>query len=141
MFQHVSHAQLLKSLWPPFLHCIWFQIRVVNAFRQGLDARYGESFAEVLRKQTALNKRLSQTSSIEYADNVNDELMIPEIDVERLSSHSHTETAVQSRIYNITIKKKTLLPKRKNIQVLITRCLLFKGIRFCACNYCTFYSQ
>ncbi|XP_066903814.1 plasma membrane calcium-transporting ATPase 2 isoform X2 [Halyomorpha halys] len=69
-------------------------IRVVNAFRQGLDARYGESFAEVLRKQTALNKRLSQTSSIEYADNVNDELMIPEIDVERLSSHSHTETAV-----------------------------------------------
>lgn len=94
MFKHVSHAQLLKSHWPPFLHCIWFQIRVVNAFRQGLDARYGESFAEVLRKQTALNKRLSQTSSIEYADNVNDELMIPEIDVERLSSHSHTETAV-----------------------------------------------
>ncbi|XP_049825476.1 plasma membrane calcium-transporting ATPase 2 isoform X3 [Aethina tumida] len=73
-------------------------IRVVNAFRQGLDARYGEhsntSLAEVLRKQSSLSKRLSQTSSIEYADNIPDELTIPEIDVERLSSHSHTETAV-----------------------------------------------
>lgn len=76
-----------------------FQIRVVNAFRQGLDARYGEhsnaSLAEVLRKQTSLSKRLSQTSSLEYVDNIPDELTIPEIDVERLSSHSHTETAVQ----------------------------------------------
>ncbi|CAH1960699.1 unnamed protein product [Acanthoscelides obtectus] len=74
------------------------EIRVVNAFRQGLDARYGEhsnpSLAEVLRKQTSLSKRLSQTSSIEYADNIPDELTIPDIDVERLSSHSHTETAV-----------------------------------------------
>lgn len=74
------------------------QIRVVNAFRQGLDTRYGEhsstTLAEVLRKQTSLSKRLSQTSSIEYADNIPDELTIPEIDVERLSSHSHTETAV-----------------------------------------------
>ncbi|XP_065219561.1 plasma membrane calcium-transporting ATPase 2 isoform X2 [Planococcus citri] len=70
-------------------------IRVVNAFRQGLDARYGESLAEVLRKQTSLSKRLSQTSSLDYVDNVQDsELMIPELDVERLSSHSHTETAV-----------------------------------------------
>ncbi|XP_035728518.1 plasma membrane calcium-transporting ATPase 2-like isoform X4 [Vespa mandarinia] len=73
-------------------------IRVVNAFRQGLDARYGEhsssTLAEVLKKQSSLNKRLSQTSSIEYADNIPDELTIPEIDVERLSSHSHTETAV-----------------------------------------------
>ncbi|XP_069694637.1 plasma membrane calcium-transporting ATPase 2 isoform X4 [Periplaneta americana] len=71
-------------------------IRVVNAFRQGLDARYGDSatLAEALRKQSSLSKRLSQTSSIEYADNVMDELTIPEIDVERLSSHSHTETAV-----------------------------------------------
>lgn len=75
------------------------QIRVVNAFRQGLDARYTSEhsstpLAEVLRKQSSLNKRLSQTSSIEYADNNPDELTIPEIDVERLSSHSHTETAV-----------------------------------------------
>ncbi|XP_031778695.1 plasma membrane calcium-transporting ATPase 2 isoform X3 [Nasonia vitripennis] len=74
-------------------------IRVVNAFRQGLDSRYGEhsnttNLAEVLRKQSSLNKRLSQTSSIDYADNLPDELAIPEIDVERLSSHSHTETAV-----------------------------------------------
>jgi Plasma membrane calcium transporter ATPase C terminal. len=76
-----------------FVLCL--QIRVVNAFRQGLDTRYGgESLAEVLRKQTSLNKRLSQTSSIEYADNIPDELTVPEIDVERLSSHSHTETAV-----------------------------------------------
>ncbi|CAD7000924.1 unnamed protein product [Ceratitis capitata] len=74
------------------------KIRVVNAFRQGLDGRYGEhtntSLAEVLRKQSSLSKRLSETSSIEYADNIPDELTIPEIDVERLSSHSHTETAV-----------------------------------------------
>ncbi|GLG98878.1 uncharacterized protein GBIM_05445 [Gryllus bimaculatus] len=72
------------------------RIRVVNAFRQGLDARYSDNptLAEVLRKQTSLSKRLSQTSSIDYADNVMDELTIPEIDVERLSSHSHTETAV-----------------------------------------------
>ncbi|XP_043069417.1 plasma membrane calcium-transporting ATPase 2 isoform X4 [Drosophila bipectinata] len=73
-------------------------IRVVNAFRQGLDARYGDhtntSLAEVLRKQNSMSKRLSETSSIEYADNIPDELTIPEIDVERLSSHSHTETAV-----------------------------------------------
>ncbi|KAG5895095.1 hypothetical protein JTB14_023268 [Gonioctena quinquepunctata] len=74
-------------------------IRVVNAFRQGLDARYGGEhsstcLAEVLRKQTTLSKRLSQASSIEYADNIPDDLAIPEIDVERLSSHSHTETAV-----------------------------------------------
>lgn len=69
------------------------QIRVVNAFRQGLDTRYGEgtsSLAEVLRKQTSLSKRLSQASSLEYAD----ELNVPQVDVERLSSHSHTETAV-----------------------------------------------
>lgn len=74
------------------------QIRVVNAFRQGLDTRYGEhsttTLAEVLRKQTSLSKRLSQASSIEYADNIPDELTIPEVDIERLSSHSHTETAV-----------------------------------------------
>ncbi|XP_014204544.1 plasma membrane calcium-transporting ATPase 2 isoform X5 [Copidosoma floridanum] len=74
-------------------------IRVVNAFRQGLDSRYGEhsntNLAEVLRKQSSLSKRLSQTSSIDYADNLPDELAVPhEIDVERLSSHSHTETAV-----------------------------------------------
>ncbi|XP_048511589.1 plasma membrane calcium-transporting ATPase 2 isoform X4 [Athalia rosae] len=76
----------------------YHMIRVVNAFRQGVDARYGEhsstTLAEVLRKQSSLSKRLSQTSSIEYADNNPDELTIPEIDVERLSSHSHTETAV-----------------------------------------------
>ncbi|XP_011506294.1 PREDICTED: plasma membrane calcium-transporting ATPase 2 isoform X2 [Ceratosolen solmsi marchali] len=76
----------------------YYMIRVVNAFRQGLDSRYGEhsntNLAEVLRKQSSLSKRLSQTSSIDYADNLPDELTIPEIDVERLSSHSHTETAV-----------------------------------------------
>ncbi|XP_066158459.1 plasma membrane calcium-transporting ATPase 2 isoform X6 [Euwallacea fornicatus] len=87
-----------QILWIRGLTRLQTQIRVVNAFRQGLDARYGEhsnaSLAEVLRKQTSLSKRLSQTSSIEYADNIPDELTIPEIDVERLSSHSHTETAV-----------------------------------------------
>ncbi|XP_012275646.1 plasma membrane calcium-transporting ATPase 3 isoform X6 [Orussus abietinus] len=81
-----------QILWIRGLTRLQTQIRVVNAFRQGLDARYGEhsntTLAEVLRK------RLSQTSSIEYADNIRDELTTPEIDVERLSSHSHTETAV-----------------------------------------------
>ncbi|EDV45252.2 plasma membrane calcium-transporting ATPase 2 isoform X6 [Drosophila erecta] len=87
-----------QILWIRGLTRLQTQIRVVNAFRQGLDARYGDhtntSLAEVLRKQTSLSKRLSETSSIEYADNIPDELTIPEIDVERLSSHSHTETAV-----------------------------------------------
>ncbi|XP_031778697.1 plasma membrane calcium-transporting ATPase 2 isoform X5 [Nasonia vitripennis] len=88
-----------QILWIRGLTRLQTQIRVVNAFRQGLDSRYGEhsnttNLAEVLRKQSSLNKRLSQTSSIDYADNLPDELAIPEIDVERLSSHSHTETAV-----------------------------------------------
>ncbi|KAL6433960.1 hypothetical protein ACFW04_005856 [Cataglyphis niger] len=87
-----------QILWIRGLTRLQTQIRVVNAFRQGLDTRYGEhsstTLAEVLRKQSSLSKRLSQTSSIEYADNIPDELTIPEIDVERLSSHSHTETAV-----------------------------------------------
>ncbi|XP_066997289.2 plasma membrane calcium-transporting ATPase 2 isoform X5 [Anabrus simplex] len=85
-----------QILWIRGLTRLQTQIRVVNAFRQGLDTRYSDnpSLAEVLRKQPSLSKRLSQTSSIDYADNVMDELTIPEIDVERLSSHSHTETAV-----------------------------------------------
>jgi Ca2+ transporting ATPase len=88
-----------QILWIRGLTRLQTQIRVVNAFRQGLDTRYGEhsnqSLAEVLRKQTSLSKRLSQTSSIEYADNMQDELALPPpLDVERLSSHSHTETAV-----------------------------------------------
>lgn len=74
------------------------QIRVVNAFRQGLDARPSNpNLAAVLKKQSSLSKRLSQgSSSLEYADMCPDpdELTVPEIDVERLSSHSHTETAV-----------------------------------------------
>jgi len=101
---------------------------VVNAFRQGLDASYGESLAEVLRKQPCFSKRLSAAAataaaaaaggnsrgggssttassnnaagatggggSIEYADSDNATMGVPHIDVERLSSHSHTETAV-----------------------------------------------
>ncbi|KAL4712465.1 hypothetical protein ACJJTC_007481 [Scirpophaga incertulas] len=68
-------------------------IRVVNAFRQGLDSRGSladAALAEALRKQTALAKRFSHSSSVEYAD----ALAPLDIDVERLSSHSHTETAV-----------------------------------------------
>ncbi|CAL4064879.1 unnamed protein product [Meganyctiphanes norvegica] len=73
------------------------EIRVVNAFRQGLDARPSNpNLAAVLKKQSSLSKRLSQGSSLEYADMCPDpeDLQPPEIDVERLSSHSHTETAV-----------------------------------------------
>jgi len=72
-------------------------IRVVNAFRQGLDARPSNpNLAAALKKQSSLSKRLSQGSSLEYADMCPEpeELTVPEIDVERLSSHSHTETAV-----------------------------------------------
>ncbi|XP_041984216.1 plasma membrane calcium-transporting ATPase 2 isoform X4 [Aricia agestis] len=67
-------------------------IRVVNAFRQGLDSRGSladAALAEALRKQTALSKRYSANASVDYG-----ELAPPELDVERLSSHSHTETAV-----------------------------------------------
>lgn len=96
LFHKDTHIKETVCNFLVFLVFCWFQIRVVNAFRQGLDTRYGDSaaLAEALRKQSSLAKRFSQTSSIEYADNVMDELTIPEIDVERLSSHSHTETAV-----------------------------------------------
>ncbi|XP_063542832.1 plasma membrane calcium-transporting ATPase 2 isoform X3 [Cydia strobilella] len=70
-------------------------IRVVNAFRQGLDSRGSladAALAEALRKQTALSKRFSHSSSVEYE--TRDALAPHDIDVERLSSHSHTETAV-----------------------------------------------
>ena len=74
---------------------------MVNAFRAGLDTRVpanvsNPALAAVLQKQASLSsKRLSQASSIEYADNcLGEELPVPEIDVEKLSSHSHTETAV-----------------------------------------------
>ncbi|XP_048486742.1 plasma membrane calcium-transporting ATPase 2 isoform X4 [Plutella xylostella] len=70
-------------------------IRVVNAFRQGLDSRGSladAALAEALRKQTALAKRFSHSSSVEYEPR---ETLAPaDLDVERLSSHSHTETAV-----------------------------------------------
>lgn len=85
-----------QILWIRGLTRLQTQIRVVNAFRQGLDTRYGErsnpSIAAVLQKQASLSKRLSQTSSIEYADNYPYEVSVPEF--ERLSSRSHTETAV-----------------------------------------------
>ena len=80
-----------------------FQIRVVNAFRQGVDvSRLAETgnpnLAAVLQKQSSFQqaKRLSQGSSLDYADMCPDpdELKIPEIDVDGLTSRSHTETAV-----------------------------------------------
>lgn len=86
-----------QILWIRGLTRLQTQIRVVNAFRQGLDARPSNpNLAAVLKKQSSLSKRLSQGSSLEYADMCPDpeELTVPEIDVERLSSHSHTETAV-----------------------------------------------
>nr|XP_032524976.1 plasma membrane calcium-transporting ATPase 2 isoform X5 [Danaus plexippus plexippus] len=70
-------------------------IRVVNAFRQGLDSRGSladAALAEALRKQTALAKRFSHSSSVEY--DAPHSLAPHDLDVERLSSHSHTETAV-----------------------------------------------
>ncbi len=86
------------------------QIRVVNAFRQGVDTRFMErtnpALAAVLQRQASasLAKRLSQASSIDYADapgaagigeRTDYQLAAPEpADMERLSSRSHTETAV-----------------------------------------------
>jgi hypothetical protein len=84
------------------------QIRVVNAFRQGVDPRLMErtnpALAAVLQRQASasLAKRLSQASSIDYADapgatGIGDrerDYLAPEVDMERLSSRSHTETAV-----------------------------------------------
>ena len=87
------------------------QIRVVNAFRQGVDPRLMErtnpALAAVLQRQASasLAKRLSQASSIDYADapgatGIGDrerDYLAPEADMERLSSRSHTETAVWER--------------------------------------------
>ena len=104
------------------------QIRVVNAFRQGVDTRFMErtnpALAAVLQRQASASlqaKRLSQASSIDYADapgaagiggdrertgssstgaeqlhqhHHRDNYLAPEMDMERLSSRSHTETAV-----------------------------------------------
>ncbi|XP_030040714.1 plasma membrane calcium-transporting ATPase 2 isoform X3 [Manduca sexta] len=85
-----------QILWIRGLTRLQTQIRVVNAFRQGLDSRGSladAALAEALRKQTALSKRFSHSSSVEY-DAARDTLAPHDIDVERLSSHSHTETAV-----------------------------------------------
>ncbi|GAB6019399.1 hypothetical protein CHUAL_000981 [Chamberlinius hualienensis] len=78
-------------------------IRVVNAFRMGVDTRYdprcNPSGAMGLHKQTSLSKRLSQTSSIEYADNVPEETFNPHLqnieNIEETSNHNQSiETAV-----------------------------------------------
>lgn len=66
-------------LWIRGLTRLQTQIRVINAFHQALDARYGRNPPTgALRKQTSntssSNKRLSRMSSIEYADNTPDEL-------------------------------------------------------------------
>ncbi|XP_013148835.1 PREDICTED: plasma membrane calcium-transporting ATPase 2 isoform X3 [Papilio polytes] len=84
-----------QILWIRGLTRLQTQIRVVNAFRQGLDSRGSladAALAEALRKQTALAKRFSHASSVECEPR--DALAPHDIDVERLSSHSHTETAV-----------------------------------------------
>ncbi|XP_046974181.1 plasma membrane calcium-transporting ATPase 2 isoform X4 [Vanessa cardui] len=86
-----------QILWIRGLTRLQTQIRVVNAFRQGLDSRGSladAALAEALRKQTALSKRYSHSSSVEYADAPREQLAPHDLDVERLSSHSHTETAV-----------------------------------------------
>ncbi|XP_072945770.1 plasma membrane calcium-transporting ATPase 2 isoform X3 [Epargyreus clarus] len=84
-----------QILWIRGLTRLQTQIRVVNAFRQGLDSRGSladAALAEALRKQTALSKRYSHSSSVEYEPR--EQLAPHDLDVERLSSHSHTETAV-----------------------------------------------
>uniref|UniRef100_A0A4D5R9F7 Calcium-transporting ATPase n=1 Tax=Scolopendra viridis TaxID=118503 RepID=A0A4D5R9F7_SCOVI len=81
-----------QILWIRGLTRLQTQIRVVNAFRMGLDSRYDRSNPSVqsaLQKQASLSKRLSQSSSIEYADNENVE------NQDGASNHSQSiETAV-----------------------------------------------
>lgn len=98
-----------QILWIRGLTRLQTQIRVVNAFRQGVDPRVVErtnpALAAVLQRQASasLAKRLSQASSIDYADapgatgigeREREYLAPAEADMERLSSRSHTETAV-----------------------------------------------
>lgn len=97
-----------QILWIRGLTRLQTQIRVVNAFRQGVDPRLMErtnpALAAVLQRQASasLAKRLSQASSIDYADapgatgigERERDYLAPEVDMERLSSRSHTETAV-----------------------------------------------
>lgn len=60
-----------QILWIRGLTRLQTQIRVVNAFRMGLDTR-NPTVQNVLSKQASLSKRLSQSSSIEYADDTQD---------------------------------------------------------------------
>lgn len=73
-----GHKRRAHILWLRGLTRLQTQIRVINAFHQALDARYGRNPPAALRKQTSntssSNKRLSRMSSIEYADNTPDEL-------------------------------------------------------------------
>lgn len=76
-------------LWIRGLTRLQTQIRVINAFHQALDARYGRSGpAGALRKQTSntssgANKRLSRMSSIDFVDQTPDEL-------DNVRSENHT---------------------------------------------------
>lgn len=86
-----------KILWIRGLTRLQTQIRVVNAFRQNLDARstLRQSFTDLVRTHATLARRLSQISNLEYADHdASDMLTTPETDIERLSSQSHKEVAI-----------------------------------------------
>ena len=107
---HISLVPVRRPIRKLIAHLFFLreQIRVVNAFRQGVDTRFMErtnpALAAVLQRQASasLAKRLSQASSIDYADSPGAagigereyQLALPETDMERLSSRSHTETAV-----------------------------------------------
>lgn len=105
---HEKKRSTGQILWIRGLTRLQTQIRVVNAFRQGVDTRSLErtnpALAAVLQRQAtaSMAKRLSQASSIDYADapgatglgERDREGLAPEMDMERLSSRSHTETAV-----------------------------------------------
>lgn len=68
-------------------------IRVVNAFRHGVDgqqiqqATSNPNIQRVLQKQASLNKRLSAASALSDPPQNN-------VVVQQLSTKSHTETAV-----------------------------------------------
>lgn len=74
-------------------------IRVVNAFRHGVDgtqlqqATNNPNVQRVLQKQASLNKRLSTCSNISDDKRGGEEKKIGNSDV-KASSASHTETAV-----------------------------------------------
>jgi len=85
-----------QILWIRGLTRLQTQIRVVNAFRHGVDtqqiqqATSNPNIQRVLQKQASLNKRLSAASALSDPDHQHHNSHM----VQQLTTKSHTETAV-----------------------------------------------